>query len=56
MEEHPLSPWVVGQLCVAFYESRQEEEEGEFNLYLGAITVVSLDGYRAKNNQGSLFI
>ena len=56
MEEHPLSPWVVGQLCVAFYESRQEEEEGEFNLYLGAIAVVSLDGYRAKNNQGSLFI
>ena len=36
-EEHPPSPWEFGQLCAAFSESEQKEEEGESDSYLGAL-------------------
>ena len=50
LEEHPPSPWVVGQSCTTFSGSGQEEEEGKLDFYLRSVAVVLLDVREAKND------
>ena len=50
LEEHPPSPWVVGQSCTTFSGSGQEEEEGKLDFYLRSVAVVLLDVRGAKND------